>query len=330
AHRGTGAPETAPRRVKPLPGYHVPQPMVFCGLYPSADTEYSRLREALERLALNDSSFTFEPETSEALGFGFRCGFLGLLHMEIVQERLEREMDVDLVQTAPTVTYEVKKTTGETLRIANPSSMPGSGEIAELREPVVRVDFIVPADSIGALMKLCDGRRGIYRKTEYLGTSRAVIVYELPLADVVYDFYDKLKSATRGYGTMNYELLGYVQADLVKLDILVNERRLDAFSTIVHRDVAERRGRGIARRLKAEIPRHLFPVPIQAVVGSRIIARETVRATGKHVTSKCYGGDITRKRKLWAKQKEGKKRLRKIGNVSVPQKAFLAVLSSHD
>jgi len=317
-------------KVKPLPGYRVPQAMVFCGLYPSSDTDYQALREALERLSLNDSSFSFEPETSEALGFGFRCGFLGLLHMEIVQERLEREMDIELVQTAPTVTYEALKTNGETVRVDNPSALPAANEIAEVREPVVRVSFIVPSESIGALMTLCEDRRGQYRKTEYLGPARAVLEYDLPLAEIVYDFYDKLKSATRGYGTMDYEVLGYRKAQLVKLDILVNGRRLDALSTIVHADSAERRGRKLARRLKEEIPRHLFPIPIQAAVGGRIIARETIKAVGKHVTGKCYGGDITRKRKLLAKQREGKKRLKRVGNVTVPQEAFLAVLSSQD
>ncbi len=317
-------------RVKPLPGYRVPQPMVFCGLYPSSDTDYQALRGALERLSLNDSSFNFEPETSEALGFGFRCGFLGLLHMEIVQERLEREMDVELVQTAPTVTYEVLKTSGDTLHIENPSLLPPLNEIAELREPVVRVSFIIPAESIGQLMTLCEDRRGEYRKTEYLGPKRVMLEYDLPLAEIVYDFYDKLKSATRGYGTMNYEVLGYRKSNLVKLDILVNGTRLDALSNIVHADFADRRGRKLVKRLKEEIPRHLFAIPIQAAVGSRIIARETVKAVGKNVTGKCYGGDITRKRKLLAKQREGKKRLKQVGGVTVPQAAFLAVLSSQD
>ena len=317
-------------KVKPLPGYRVPQPMVFCGLYPSSDTDYQALRGALERLRLNDSSFVFEPETSEALGFGFRCGFLGLLHMEIVQERLEREMDVELVQTAPTVTYEVLKTTGETVLIDNPSALPPPNEVDELREPVVRVSFIVPSESIGQLMTLCEERRGEYRKTEYLGPTRAVLEYDIPLAEIVYDFYDKLKSATRGYGTMNYDMLGYRKASLVKLDILVNGKRLDALSIIVHTDFAERRGRKLAKRLKEEIPRHLFVIPIQAAVGNRIIARETIRAVGKNVTGKCYGGDITRKRKLLAKQREGKKRLKQVGDVTVPQGAFLAVLSAQD
>ena len=317
-------------RVTPLHGYREPQPMVFCGLYPASDTSYESLREALERLRLNDSAFTYEPETSDALGFGFRCGFLGLLHMEIVQERLEREEGVELVQTAPTVTYEVVKADGGIVHIDNPSSLGEAGEVRELREPFVRVNFIVPSASIGALMKLCEERRGVYKKTEYLGPSRAVIIYDLPLAEIVYDFYDKLKSATRGYGTMSYDFLGYQVGDLVKLDILVNGRALDALSIIVHKGDAEKRGRHLALRLKKEIPRHLFQIPIQAAIGTRIIARETIPALGKHVTGKCYGGDITSKRKLWAKQKEGKKRLKQVGNVDIPQEAFLAILSSQE
>ena len=316
--------------VRALPGYEEPQPMVFCGLYPTSDTDYAGLREALDRLRLNDASFTTEPETSEALGFGFRCGFLGLLHMEIVQERLEREGGVQLVQTAPTVTYEILKTDGTVVHIDNPSALPPVGEIDELREPWVRVNFIVPTDSIGNLMKLCEDRRGTFKETHYIGSSRAVIVYDLPLAEIVFDFYDKLKSITRGYGTMSYDILGYRAEPLVKLDILVNGRRLDALSIIVHRDEADRRGRRLAKKLKEEIPRHLFQIPIQATIGTRVIARETIPSMGKHVTGKCYGGDITRKRKLWAKQKEGKKRLKSIGNVDIPQAAFLAVLSSED
>jgi len=316
--------------VVPLAGYHEPQPMVFCGLYPASDTSYESLREALDRFRLNDSSFSYAPETSEALGFGFRCGFLGLLHMEIVQERLEREENVELVQTAPTVTYEILKTNGEIVHIDNPSSLPDEAEISEVREPFVSVSFIIPTESIGALMKLCEERRGTYKRTEYIGSSRAVMVYELPLAEIVYDFYDKLKSATRGYGTMSYDFLGYHAGNLVKLDMLVNGRRLDALSVIVHRDEVDRRGRKLALRLKAEIPRHLFQIPIQAAIGNRIVARETIPALGKHVTGKCYGGDITRKRKLWAKQREGKKRLKQVGNVDIPQEAFLAILSSED
>jgi GTP-binding protein LepA len=316
--------------VVPLAGYHEPQPMVFCGLYPASDTSYESLREALDRFRLNDSSFSYEPETSEALGFGFRCGFLGLLHMEIVQERLEREEHVELVQTAPTVTYEILKTNGEILHIDNPSALPDEGEISEIREPFVSVSFIIPTSSIGALMKLCEERRGTYKRTEYIGSSRAVMVYELPLAEIVYDFYDKLKSATRGYGTMSYDFLGYHAGNLVKLDMLVNGRRLDALSVIVHREEVDRRGRRLALRLKAEIPRHLFQIPIQAAIGARIVARETIPALGKHVTGKCYGGDITRKRKLWAKQREGKKRLKQFGNVDIPQEAFLAILATED
>jgi GTP-binding protein LepA len=317
-------------KITPLTGYREPQPMVFCGLYPSSDTDYESLRQALDRLRLNDASFTYEPETSEALGFGFRCGFLGLLHMEIVQERLEREENVTLVQTAPNVTYEVLKTDGSVVHIDNPSALPPVGEIEELREPVVRVSFIVPTDSIGGLMKLCEDRRGIFKETQYIGSARAIIVYDLPLAEIVFDFYDKLKSATRGYGTMSYDMIGYRADKLAKMDVLVNGKRLDALSIIVHLDEADRRGRRLAKKLKAEIPRHLFQIPIQAAIGTRIIARETIPSMGKHVTGKCYGGDITRKRKLWAKQKEGKKRLKQIGNVDIPQEAFLAVLASED
>ncbi len=316
--------------VKPLPGYKEPQQMVFCGLYPSSDTSYESLRGALDRLRLNDSSFSYEPETSEALGFGFRCGFLGLLHMEIVQERLEREEGVELVQTAPTVTYEILRTNGEVVHIENPSALPPPDEVEEIREPFVQANFIVPSESIGALMKLCEDRRGTYVRTEYIGTSRTVLVYDLPLAEIVYDFYDKLKSATRGYGTMSYDMLGYRSGSLVKLDILVNGKRLDALSVIVHREEADRRGRRLALRLKKEIPKHLFQIPIQAAIGTRIIARETIPAVGKNVTGKCYGGDITRKRKLWAKQREGKKRMKSIGSVDIPQEAFLAILSTEE
>jgi len=315
-------------QVKALPGYKEPRPMVFCGLYPTEETETSRVREALEKLRLNDSSFTFEPEVSPALGYGFRCGFLGLLHMEIVQERLERESDLSVIQTAPTVTYEVKTTDGQVLRIQNPADLPEPQLIDEFREPVVRIELIVPADALGTVMQLCEDRRGTYVRTKYLSPQKVELVYDLPLGEVVYDFYDKLKSVTHGYGTMDYELLGYRPADLVRLDILVAGDKVDALSMIVHRSQADQRGRRMAAKLKGHIQRHLFPIAIQAAVGSRIIARETVRALAKHVTGKCYGGDITRKRKLWEKQKEGKKRLKQIGKVRIPQEAFLAVLTN--
>jgi GTP-binding protein LepA len=301
--------------------------MVFCGLYPANDSEFSALRDALDKLSLNDSSFWFEPEISDALGFGFRCGFLGMLHMEIVQERLEREHDLSLIKTAPNVTYEVKQTDGEVVRISNPSQMPEPNYIDEMREPVVEVSFLLPSDCIGSVMRLAEDRRGTYRSTEYLTANRAILIYQLPLAEIIYDFYDKLKSITRGYGTMDYDLVGYHRADLVKLDILVGGNKVDALSFIVHKDEAERRGRGLVRILQKEIPKHLFEVPLQAAIGNRVIARETIRAMKKNVTAKCYGGDITRKRKLWEKQKEGKKRMKSVGRVEVPQEAFLAVLS---
>ena len=302
--------------------------MVFCGLYPTEETETSRVREALERLSLNDSSFTFEPEVSPALGYGFRCGFLGLLHMEIVQERLERESNLTVIQTAPTVTYEVETTDGEVQRVQNPADLPTPDRIREFREPVVRVEMILPAEALGVVMSICEDRRGNYVRTEYLSPEKVELVYDLPLGEIVFDFYDKLKSMTRGYGTMDYELLEFRPADLVRLDVLVAEERVDALSVIVHRSQAEVRGRRLTVRLKEHIDRHLFAISIQAAVGSRIIARETVRALAKHVTGKCYGGDITRKRKLWAKQKRGKKRLKQVGRVSIPQEAFLAVLAS--
>ena len=314
--------------VPALKGYGQPQPMVFCGLYPANDSEFSALRYALDKLSLNDSSFWFEPETSDALGFGFRCGFLGLLHMEIVQERLERENDLSLIKTAPNVTYEILTKTGEVLRISSPSQMPEANNIEEMREPIVEVSFLLPADSIGAVMKLAEDRRGTYRSTEYLSAARAILIYQMPLAEMIYDFYDKLKSMTRGYGTMNYDLLGYRKAELAKLDILVAGTQVDALSCIVHRAEAERRGRRLVTALRKEIPRHLFEVAVQAAIGSRIIARESIKPLKKNVTSKCYGGDITRKRKLWEKQKEGKKRMKSVGRVDVPQEAFLAVLST--
>jgi len=316
------------KAASPLPGYKPPQRMVYCGLYPSDGQDFSELRDALTKLSINDPSFDFEPETSEALGFGFRCGFLGLLHMEIVQQRLERESDIDLVQTAPNVTYEITTKRGETLQIHRPQEVPDSGEIAEFRQPLVRVNLIQPTECTGAVMKLCQDRRGVLAGQEYLSPTRTMLKYDLPLAEVIYDLHDKLKSATRGYGTMDYELIGYFPAELVRLDILVNGNRVDALSFICDRADADRRGRAVVKKLKGEIDRHMFEVAVQAAIGSRIIARETVPAMRKNVTAKCYGGDITRKRKLWAKQREGKKRMKSIGQVDIPQKAFLAVLDT--
>ena len=312
-----------------LPGYKAPQQMVFCGMYPIEATDFENLREELQKMGLNDASFSFIPETSDALGFGFRCGFLGMLHMEIIQQRLEKEAAIDLIQTAPNVTYEILMNDGALLRVDNPQDVP-AGNIKEFREPVVRVNFIIPAESIGAIMQLCEDRRGTYKTTEYLGPTRAQLAYELPLAEVIYDMHDRLKSITRGYGTMDYEVIGFRPADLVRVDILVKGERVDALATIMHRDQAERRGRGLCKRLKEEISKHQFEIPIQAAIGSRIIARETIAAMRKNVTAKCYGGDITRKRKLWAKQREGKKRLKQFGQVEIPQKAFLSVLEVGD
>jgi GTP-binding protein LepA len=311
---------------EPLQGYQPPKRMVYCGLYPSDGQDFSELRDALQRLSINDPSFEFEPETSDALGFGFRCGFLGLLHMEIIQQRLEQESNIDLVQTAPNVTYEIVNRKGETLEIHRPQEVPGAGEIDEFRQPIVRVNLILPADYIGPIIKLCQERRGIQQGAEYLSPTRTMLTYDLPLAEVIYDLHDKLKSATRGYGTMDYELIGFQQADLVRMDILVNGNRVDALSIICDRNDADRRGRAIVKKLKLEIDRHMFEVAVQAAIGSRVIARETVPALRKNVTAKCYGGDISRKRKLWAKQREGKKRMKSIGQVDIPQKAFMAVL----
>jgi GTP-binding protein LepA len=312
----------------PLPGYKEPKPMVFSGLYPVNNKDFETLREALAKLRLNDSSFTYQPENSEGLGFGFRCGFLGMLHREIIQQRLERESALELVQTAPNVTYEILTRRGEVLVIDNPQAVPDPGQIEEFREPFVRISFLLPAENIGDLMQLCSERRGTYVRTEYLSPKRAILVYELPLAEVIYDLYDKLKSVTHGYGTMDYDFLGYRQADLVRLDILVAGKRVDALSTIVHRIFAERRGRRLVKKLRGEIDRHLFEIAIQAAIGSRVIARETIAPIRKNVTAKCYGGDITRKRKLWAKQAAGKKRMKQVGQVEIPQEAFLAVLES--
>jgi GTP-binding protein LepA len=318
---GVGAPA-------PLPGYQEPKRMVFCGLYPSDGQDFEELRDALTKLSINDPSFEFEPETSDALGFGFRCGFLGLLHMEIVQQRLEREADVDLVQTAPNVTYEIVTQNGETIEIHKPQDVPDSGDIDEFRQPIVKVSLVQPDEFIGPIMKLCNERRGIHLGTEYLSPTRAMLTYKLPLAEVIYDLHDKIKSATRGYGTMDYELVGYQAADLVRLDVLVNGKRVDALSVVCDKRDGERRGRAVVKKLKKEIDRHMFEVAVQAAIGTRVIARETVPALRKNVTAKCYGGDISRKKKLWAKQKEGKKRMKSIGQVDMPQKAFMAVLET--
>jgi GTP-binding protein LepA len=329
-HVGDTVTESNRPAAQALPGYKPPQQMVFCGMYPIESTDFEKLREELQKMGLNDASFTFQPETSDALGFGFRCGFLGMLHMEIIQQRLEKEAAIDLIQTAPNVTYELLMLDGSIRRVDNPQEVPDTGGIKEFREPIVRVNFIVPAENIGSIMQLCEDRRGTYRSTEYLGPTRAQLVYELPLAEVIYDMHDKLKSITRGYGTMDYEVIGFRDADLVKVDILVKGNRVDALATIMHRDQAERRGRSLCKRLKEEISKHQFEIPIQAAIGSRIIARETIQALRKNVTAKCYGGDITRKRKLWAKQREGKKRLKQFGQVEIPQKAFLSVLEVGD
>jgi GTP-binding protein LepA len=314
----------------PLPGYRPPQQMVFSDFYPGTTTQFPQLRDALEKLQLNDASLTFQAISTDAMGFGFRCGFLGLLHMEIVQERLEREHDVEVVQTAPTVPYQVLTKKGELVEVDSAGDLPEPDQMEEIREPYVGVNLIVPAESIGAVMQLAEERRATYKKTEYLSSDRVILTYEFPLAEVIHDFYDKLKSATRGYGTMDYEIVGFRPDDLVKLDILVNNQKVDALSVIVHRSKAERRGRNLIQRLRKEISRHLFEIPLQAAVGSRVIARETIKALRKNVTAKCYGGDITRKRKLLEKQKEGKKRMKVVGNVEIPQEAFMAVLETGD
>ena len=313
-----------------LPGYKVPVQVVYCGLFPATHNQFEDLRTALQKLSLNDASFTYEPESSDALGFGFRCGFLGMLHMEIVQQRLERESNLALVQTAPNVTYEILSKKGETLHISNPTRIPDPGDIEEFREPVARVNFIIPSDCIGAMMQLCEDRRGIYLKTEYMTPTRAILSYELPLAEMIYDLYDKLKSSTRGYGTMDFEIIGFKDNDLCRLDVLVNGAKVDALSIVVHRGFAERRGRKLVKKLKAEIERHQFEVAIQAAIGSRVVARESISALRKNVTAKCYGGDISRKRKLLEKQKEGKKRMKQVGNVEISQEAFLSVLDDGD
>ena len=311
---------------EPLPGYKKVNPMVYCGMYPADSSKYPDLRDALEKLQLNDAALQFEPETSLALGFGFRCGFLGLLHLEIIQERLEREYNLDLVTTAPGVIYKVHKTNGEVIDLTNPSNLPDPSEIDFMEEPMVKAEIMVTSEFIGAIMDLCQERRGEYQGMEYIEETRAVLKYHLPLNEIIYDFFDALKSRSRGYASFDYEMLGYVKSDLVKLDILINKEEVDALSFIVHADSAYERGRKMCEKLKDEIPKHLFEIPIQAAVGGKIIARETVRAMRKDVLAKCYGGDISRKKKLLEKQKEGKKRMRQVGNVEIPQKAFMSVL----
>ncbi|MDR1612040.1 MAG: translation elongation factor 4 [Planctomycetota bacterium] len=317
-------------QVEALPGYVEPKSMVYCGLYPSSTENFENLRKALDRLALNDASFNYQPESSAALGHGFRCGFLGLLHMEIVQERLERESGLDLVKTAPNVTYEVLRTEGTVTEVHSPADIPDPSFIAEIREPVVKLEVMAPKEFIGAVMTLAEERRGDHKGLEYIGGRRALLHYEIPFSEIVFDFYDKLKSSTRGYGTMDYEFARYEAADLVKVDILIHGQPVDALSVICLRGKADARGRRILARLRKEIPKHMFQVALQAAVGARIVARENISPFRKNVLAKCYGGDVTRKRKLLEKQKEGKKRMRAIGSVTVPQKAFLAVLEARD
>ena len=315
---------------EPLPGYKKATPMVYCGIYPGEGEKYENVRDALEKLQVNDAALEFEAETSAALGFGFRCGFLGLLHMEIMQERLEREFDLNIVTTAPSVIYRVTKTDGEVVMIQNPANLPEPGEIQMIEEPIVKGDIIVPKDFVGAVMELCQERRGTMHNMEYIDDRRVMLHYDLPLNEVIYDFFDALKSRTRGYGSLDYEMKGYVPSKLVKLDILINKEQVDALSFIIHETKAFVRGKAMCEKLKNEIPRHQFAVPIQAAVGNKVIARETISALRKDVLAKCYGGDISRKRKLLEKQKEGKKRMRQIGSVEVPQKAFMSVLKLDD
>ena len=311
---------------EPLPGYKKVNPMVYCGLYPADGAKYQDLREALEKLQLNDASLSFEPETSIALGFGFRCGFLGLLHLEIIQERLEREFNLDLVTTAPGVVYRVHTTDGKMIELTNPSNLPDPSNIEYMEEPFVSAEIMVTTEYVGAIMQLCQERRGVYQGMEYMEETRALLRYDLPLNEIIYDFFDALKSRSRGYASFDYEMKGYVRSELVKLDILINKEEVDALSFILHQDTAYERGRKMCEKLKQEIPRHLFEIPIQAAIGNKVIARETVRAVRKDVLAKCYGGDISRKKKLLEKQKEGKKRMRQVGNVEIPQQAFMSVL----
>ena len=321
---------TARQTETAFPGYKPPQQMVFCDFYTGVGTTTEQLREAMEKLWLSDSSFTYETASSDALGIGFRCGFLGLLHMRIIQERLERESDVVVVQTAPTVTYEVLFSDGTVKRIESPSELPDMAQVEEIREPIVSAQMIIPAESVGTVMQLCLERRGVQKRSEYLSPTRVMMTYDLPLCEIVYDFYDKLKSVTRGYGTVDYEVDRYVSEDMVKMDILVNSVKVDALSVIVHRDNAQRRGRRLLQRLRKEISRHMFEIPLQAAIGGKVIARETIKGFRKDVTAKCYGGDITRKRKLLEKQKAGKKRMKMVGNVEIPQEAFMSVLDPGD
>ncbi len=316
--------------LNPLPGYKPMKPMVFCGLYPIESSKYPLLKEALEKLKLNDASLEFEPETSEALGFGFRCGFLGLLHMEIIEERIEREFNIDLIATSPSVIYEVHLTDKSIIYIDSPSKMPERQKISEIKEPYIRTNIFVPSEYIGSILELCQNKRGNYLSMEYIDTTRVNIHYEIPLSEIVYDFFDKLKSYTKGYASFDYELIGYKRSDLVKLDILLNKELIDALSIIVHKDFAYKRGKSIVENLKKLIPRQQFEIPIQAVIGTKAIARSDIKAVRKNVLAKCYGGDVTRKRKLLEKQKEGKKRMKMVGNVEVPQEAFLAVLSMEE
>ncbi len=315
---------------EPLPGYKKVNSMVYCGMFPADGADYEDLRDALERLQLNDASLVYEPETSAALGFGFRCGFLGLLHLEIIQERLEREYNLDIVTTAPSVIYKVHKTDGTVFDLTNPADMPDPAEIDYMEEPIASAEIMVTSEYIGNIMELCQERRGVYKDINYIEENRAILKYELPLNEIIYDFFDALKSRSRGYASLDYEIKGYEKSDLVKLDILVNREEVDALSFIVHSSTAYERGRKMCEKLKGEIPRHLFEIPIQAAIGSKVIARETVKAVRKDVLAKCYGGDITRKKKLLEKQKEGKKRMRMIGNVEIPQKAFMSVLKLDD
>lgn len=315
---------------EPLPGYRKVTSMVYCGIYPADGADYENLRDALEKLQLNDAALLFEPETSAALGFGFRCGFLGLLHMEVIQERLEREYNLNLVTTAPSVIYYIMKTNGEKIEVSNPTNMPSPQEIEYMEEPIVKATIMTPTEYVGAIMELCQNRRGIFKDMQYMEEKRAILHYELPLNEIIYDFFDALKSRTKGYASFDYELMGYAKSELVKLDILLNAEAVDALSFIVHKDKAYQRGRAMAEKLKEVIPRQMFEIPIQAAIGTKIIARETVKALRKDVLAKCYGGDITRKKKLLEKQKEGKKRMRQVGSVELPQEAFMSVLKLDD